>query len=80
MDETLSEIINSIPFNTEKELPFMPGYAIKTVIEHYNIPAIKWGHDKDYIGIETKKQFIVWQDEGWRLVFIGLMNKEEISN
>jgi hypothetical protein len=77
MSEELKELISQIPFGTEREdLPFMQGWAIIEVIKKYSIPAIAWGYYKDLIGVETEKQYIVWRDEGWRLVFLGLMNKE----
>lgn len=76
MSEDLKECISQIPFNNEKDLPFMQGYAIIEVIKRYEIPAIACGYTQDLIGIETEKQYIVWRDEGWRLVFLGLMDKE----
>lgn len=76
MSEDLKECISQIPFNTEDDLPFMQGWALVEVVRKYNIPAIAWGYTQDLIGIETEKQYIVWRDEGWRLVFLGLMDKE----
>lgn len=74
--EELLKIIKQIEFGTEKRLPMMQGEAIKTVIQKYKIPAIKWGYGAQYIGVETKKQIIVWEDEGWRLIFMGIYNKD----
>lgn len=76
MTEDLKDLINQIPFNTEKDLPFSQGYAIIEVIKKYEIPAIAWGYTQDLIGVETNRQYILWRDEGWRLVFLGLMDKE----
>lgn len=77
MEQDLKDLINQIPLNTETELPFSQGMAIKTVIDTYNIPVIKWGYYQDIIAVATKKQVMVWKDEGWRLVFIGLIDKED---
>lgn len=76
MTEDLTEYVKNVPFGTETKLPFMQGYAINEVIKKYNIPAVAWGYFSDLIGVETKKQYILWRDEGWRLVFLGLVNKE----
>jgi hypothetical protein len=74
--KTLMQYIKKINFGTEQKLPMSQGMAIKTVIDTYKIPAIKWGFDGSLIGIETKKQIMVWRDKGSCLEFLGLMNKE----
>jgi hypothetical protein len=76
--KTLMQYIKKINFGTEKTLPLMPGSHINTLIGHYKIPAIKWGFDGSLIGIETKKQIMIWRDKGSHLEFMGLMNKEVV--
>jgi hypothetical protein len=53
----------------------IPGNNINTLIAHYKIPAIKWGYSGSLVGIETKKQIMVWRDKGSHLEFLGLTNK-----
>lgn len=74
--ETLKRIIKQIPFGTEKSLPAMPGYAINDLIQRYRIPAVEWGYFGSYIGIRTKKQTMVWKDQGHQLVFTGIINND----
>jgi hypothetical protein len=74
--KTLMKHIKTIIFGIEQKLPMSQGMAIQIVIDTYKIPAIKWGYNGSLIGIETKKQIMVWRDKGSCLEFLGLMNKE----
>jgi hypothetical protein len=76
---TLMKFKNQIKWGSETKMPFGPGEAINTVIQAYKIPAIKWGWDGSLIGVETKKQFMFWRDNGASLEFKGLLNKEELN-
>jgi hypothetical protein len=76
---TLLKYIKSITFGNEQKLPFMPGSRINSLIEHYKIPAIQWGYEGSLIGIETKKQFMIWRDKGYCMEFKGLMNKSDMA-
>jgi len=58
-------------------LPFSQGFAIKELIKRYGIPARRWGWYGSTIGVETKNQFLLWRDYGWKLEFLGLVNKDE---
>ena len=64
-----------IKWGTPKSMPFSQGWAINQVIKTYNIPAIKWGWNYDVIGLQTKKQYLFWRDNGGNLSFLGLINK-----
>lgn len=58
-----------------KRLPFSQGFAINFLIKRYKIPAIRWGFKGSLIGLETKKQFLIWKDMGSSLSFMGIVNK-----
>jgi hypothetical protein len=74
--KTLESYKNKIVFGTEQSLPMGQGYAINSVIKEYNIPAIAWGYHGSLIGVETKKQFIIWRDRGTHLEFKGIIDKD----
>jgi hypothetical protein len=71
----LKSKIKKIKWGTEKNMPFSQGWAINEVIKTYKIPAKKWGYEYDTIGVQTKKQYILWKDNGGNLEFLGLVNK-----
>lgn len=58
-------------------IPMSQGLALKKVIDTYKIPAKKVGYSGRYsqIGVETNKQFILWEDKGTHLNFLGLVDK-----
>jgi len=62
------------------KMAMSPGLMIKHIIENYKIPALSVGHDcrSGNIGIETKKQFILWRDCGSHAELLGLIQKEEL--
>jgi len=78
-EKTLQTYRANIKFGREQSLPMSPGMAIKSVIKEYKIPAIAWGYSGSLIGIETKKQIMIWRDKGTHLEFKGLINKSENS-
>ena len=78
-EKTLQNYIKKINFCNDPRLPGMIGINVLSLIEHYKIPAIKWGYGGTLIGIETKKQIMVWRDKGSHLEFLGLHNKAESS-
>jgi len=57
-----------------------PGLMIKHIIENYKIPALSVGFDyrSCTLGIETKKQFILWRDCGSHAELLGLIQKEDL--
>ena len=67
--------IDKIDWGEHETLPMMPGEAIKAVIKEYNMPAKAWGYFHNVIGIETKKQQILFKDDGTGISFLGLYNK-----
>ena len=73
---TLESYRNKIKFGTERTMPMIPGENIKALVKEYKIPVIRWGYSGSLIGIETKKQIIIWRDKGSHLEFKGLINKE----
>lgn len=74
---TLLKFKKEIKWGTETNLPFSQGYAIKTVIDTYSIPAKRWGYGGSLIGVETNKQMMFWRDKGGSLEFKGILNKDE---
>lgn len=70
--DELKQLIKKIKWGKEKEMPFSQGWAINKVIKKYKIPAKKWGYDYDVIGVQTKKQRMLWRDAGTKLEFLGL--------
>ena len=64
-----------VKWGKQKSLPFSQGWVINDMIKRYKIPAVRWGYDYDVIGIETKKQFIFWKDNGGTVDFLGLLDK-----
>ena len=78
--KTLINYKNKIKFGREKSLPLMQGEMINLLIKKYKIPAcfksVKWGYHLDLVGIETKKQFMIWRDCGSHAEFLGLINKD----
>ena len=62
------------------KMAMSPGLMIKHMIKHYKIPALAVGHDcrTGNIGIETKKQFVLWRDCGSHAELLGLIQKEEL--
>lgn len=73
---TLKKHINSIKWTTQKKkLPFSQGFAINFLIKRYKINAIRWGYQNNLIGLETKKQYLIWKDAGSSLEFLGIVNK-----
>lgn len=74
--KTLESYRNEIKFGTENNLPMSQGMAINSVIKEYQIPAIAWGYSGSLIGVETKKQIIIWRDKGTHLEFKGLIDKK----
>ena len=73
--KTLNSYRSEIKWGTKRELPMAPGMAIKSVIKQYRIQAIRWGYSGSLIGVETKKQIMIWRDKGTHLEFKGLINK-----
>jgi hypothetical protein len=73
--EMLKKIVNEIDWGEEQEMPMSQGWAINKVIKLYKIPAIRWGYSNNYIGVETKKQYMIWKDKGGHLEFCGVVNK-----
>ena len=78
-EKTLQTYRANIKFGKEQKMPLSQGMAIKRLIEEYKIPAIAWGYEGSLIGIETKKQIMIWRDKGTHLEFKGLINKETNS-
>ena len=72
----LKKLIKNIKWGTQKEMPFSQGWVVNEMIKRYKIPAKKWGYDNDIIGIETKRQRILWKDQGGRVDFLGLVDKK----
>jgi hypothetical protein len=56
-------------------MPMSQGMAINRVIKEHKIPARAWGYSGSAIGVETKKQKILWRDKGVHLEFLGIVNK-----
>lgn len=72
----LKSRLKKVKFTSKKkDLPFSQGYAINYLIKRYKINAIKWGWGNSTIALETKKQFLLWEDKGSSLEFLGLINK-----
>ena len=65
--KSLDRIIAKIPLGSETSLPMSQGMAIKEVIKQYKIPAIEWGYSGNYNAVATKKQIMVWNDNGTHL-------------
>jgi len=76
-DKTLQKYRKLIKFSTDKEGPMMQFSNINFLVNRYKIPAKKWGYHQDLLGIETKKQVMIWRDAGGHLEFLGLINKED---
>jgi len=74
--KTLQSYKNKIKWTTERNLPMMQGSLINELISRYGIPAIAWGYDGSLIGIETRKQYLIWRDKGGMAEFKGIINKE----
>ena len=74
---SLQSLSKKVKWGTEKKMAFSQGFAINTVIKRYKIPAIKWGHSFNVIGVETNKQQMFWRDNGGELVFLGLLDNED---
>ena len=62
-----------------KGVPFSQGIIADTVIKQYKIPAIRWGYNGSLVGVETKKQIMIWRDKGAVTEFKGIINKSEID-
>jgi len=62
------------------KMAMSPGLMIKHIIENYKIPALSVGFDyrSSTLGIETKKQFILWRDCGTHAELLGLIQKEDL--
>ena len=74
--KTLESYRAKIKWGTERSLPAGQGMAIQSVIREYKIPAIRWGYYGSLIGVETKKQIIIWRDRGTHLDFKGVIDKK----
>lgn len=74
-EKTLQTYRANIKFGREQKLPMSQGMAIKGVIDEYKIPVIAWGYSGSLIGVETKRQIMIWRDKGTHLEFKGLINK-----
>ena len=74
--EYLKKVLREIKFGQEQSLPMSQGLAIKEVIKRYKIPAQKWGYSGSAIGVETKRQRILWRDRGSHLDFLGIIDKD----
>ena len=74
----LKQRIKKIKWTNEpSKLGFAQQLAVKKLIDHYGIPAKKIGSYMSTIGLETKKQFLLWRDKGYEYEFLGLVNKKE---
>jgi len=61
------------------KLPMSPGILIQELIKRYKIFPQRVGYNPlmGHVSIETKKQFILWRDNGVGAEFLGLINKGE---
>jgi len=61
--------------NVGDSLPFSQGFLINEVIKRYHIPVKRVGWHFNHIAVETKKQIILWKDQGSHAEFMGIINK-----
>ena len=77
--KTLLNYKNKIEFHKLKDglsMPMSQGSLINELMKRYKMPAVAVGWHFDLIGIETKKQFMIWKDIGSHAEFLGLINKD----
>jgi len=67
---------SKINWGKHKTLPMMPGEAIKSMVKHYKMFPIAVGYYLDVIGVETAKQVILWKDDGVRVSWLGMLDKD----
>jgi hypothetical protein len=73
---TLKKYKNQIKFGQEKSLPMSQGLLIQEIIKQIGIRPIGWGYHFNLVGLETKKQFLIWRDTGVSAEFLGGINKD----
>ena len=64
---------------TLPSLPMSQGLLIKHLIEHYKIPFKKVGYYMDIVGIKTKRQTMLWKDNGIGARFLGMITDDEVE-
>ena len=74
--KTLEKYNKKIEYGTQQKLPMSQGSMMNEIAKKYKIPAIRWGYQFDLLGLETKKQFLLWRDCGSHAEFLGIINKD----
>lgn len=79
--ETLLKYQKDIEYHKIKpglKMPMSPGILIQELIKRYKMPALAVGYNPrmGHVAVETKKQFVLWRDNGVGAELLGVINKD----